>query len=122
MISAFVPSPAPNSTTFKSPFTGPMISEIVRSKANIDNGARTKCANFFHGCFLLAFVAGGSNETLAAAQVTLLGVLLFAGAGFITIYIVRVSVGLHSFNEPAGTARRLRIAHSAATNVSNLAK
>jgi MFS superfamily sulfate permease-like transporter len=57
----------------------PMISEIVRSKANIDNGARSSWANAVHGVFLLIFVSFFPNILHLIPLTVLSAMLIYTG-------------------------------------------
>jgi MFS superfamily sulfate permease-like transporter len=60
----------------------PMIAEVARSSANVNSGAKTRWANFFHGFFILAFVVLGVHlielipNTALAAMLIAVGIKL----------------------------------------------
>jgi MFS superfamily sulfate permease-like transporter len=57
----------------------PMISEVVRSKANIDNGAETKWSNFFHGAFMLVAVVFFASYISTIPLAALAAMLIVTG-------------------------------------------
>ncbi|MEZ5046332.1 MAG: SulP family inorganic anion transporter [Chitinophagaceae bacterium] len=57
----------------------PMISEVARSSANVNNGAKTRWANFFHGFFILIFVIFASHLIELIPNCALAAMLISVG-------------------------------------------
>lgn len=57
----------------------PIIAEIVRSSANVSNGAKTQWSNFFHGVFLALFLFLIPNVIHLIPTAALAGILIVVG-------------------------------------------
>ncbi len=57
----------------------PVISEIVRSSVNIENGATSRLSNFFHGFFILIFVLLGSDFLNQIPLSAFAAILIYVG-------------------------------------------
>jgi MFS superfamily sulfate permease-like transporter len=57
----------------------PMISEVARSSANVNNGGRTRWANIFHGIIILAFVLFASQFLELIPNCALAAMLISVG-------------------------------------------
>ena len=71
----------------------PMISEVARSSANVNNGGKTRWANFFHGFFILIFVLVASRYIEMIPNAALAAMLIAVG-----IKLAHPKEFMHTFN------------------------